>query len=110
MHDHVNDYRIQARHRLASESSEPQSIAAQVLLLPSYHPEVLVRVAEGPTGTTLRLSTFTSSLWLSLYSLTRAQPERLEEVAQVPPERAARLWAALKEATPQLLRDVPRVG
>jgi hypothetical protein len=110
MHDHVNDYRTQARHRLAWEPSEPFSRSAQVLLLPSFHPEVLLRVGEGPTGTTLCLSTFTSSLWLSLYSPTRVRPERRVEAVQVPPERAARFWSALEEVKPQLLRDVPRVG
>jgi hypothetical protein len=106
----MNDYRVQARRRLVLEPSAPLLRAARVLLLPSFHPEVFLQVSEGPTGTTLCLSTFTSSLWLSLYSLTRARPERREEEAQVPPERAARFWTALEEVKPELLQDVPRVG
>jgi hypothetical protein len=71
---------------------------------------VLVRVGEGPTGTALRLSTFTSSLWLSLYSPTRALPERREEAAQIAPERAARFWSSLEDVKPERLRNVPRLG
>src|SRR5262249_31809088 len=81
----------------------------EVLCLPSFHPEVLLQVADGPSGTTFRLATCTSSLWHSLMEPGR-WPGRTEESAVVPPERAARFWATLDALDPQAVRDSAAVG
>lgn len=109
MSDLVDDYRKKVVKLLSPVKDEPHSRLAEVLCLPSSHPEVLLQVTDGPSGCTFRLVTCTSSLWYSLSEPGR-WPGRAEESALVPPKRAARFWAVIDALNPQAIGDSAAVG
>ena len=107
MSEMLDDYRNRVVGRLSSEEDATPSRLAEALCLPSFHPEVLLRVAEWSNGTTFHLATFTSSLW---YSEPGQEPSRMDEAIHVVPERAARFWDSIEGLSPQTIRDEKTIG
>jgi hypothetical protein len=103
----LDEYCNRVVKRLSSGEGATPSRLADALCLPSFHPEVLLRVSEVTTGTTFRLATFTSSLW---YSESGQEPGKVDEAIHVPPERAARFWDTIGELNPQTIRDGTTIG
>lgn len=110
MSDFLDDYRKRVRGHLSSSEVDPPSCSTEVLCLPSFHPETLLRVTATPSGTTFRLLTFTASLWYSQYSEGGKKPERLEEAVHVPQVQADRFWRSVDELNPKMIRDQSSIG
>ena len=107
MSEMLDDYRNRVVKRLSSEEDATPSRLAEALCLPSFHPEVLLRVAEWSNGTTFHLATFTSSLW---YSELGKEPSRMDEAIHVVPERAICFWDSIEGLSPQTIRDEKTIG
>ena len=107
MNDMLDDYRKRVVKWLSPGVGDSPTRLAEVLCLPSFHPEALLRVADGPSGTTFRLAAFTSSLW---HSEPGRRPGRTEESVLMSPKRAARFWDALDALDPSTIRDSNVLG
>lgn len=103
----IDDYRRRVVKCLSLGTLTGSSRLAAALCLPSFHPETLLRVVEGPDGTSFRLATLTSSLW---YSEAGQTPRRLEETVSVSSERASRFWDSVAGLSPQTIADDPQHG
>jgi hypothetical protein len=115
--DFVGLYRARVHEQLCRsiESKDfPIRLAtkfAEVLLLPSFHPEICLQAIVDESHTRLRLATVISSIWYyendSLHAATErgAPPDLVEEVAVVSKSDGEHFWRVLDSLDSNAMKD-----
>ncbi len=118
MSDWLDDYRTHAHKLLRSRgnrrlaSSEAESAVAEVVLFPSFHPEVILQASKAAT-TSLRLTSLTESLWSwysSDVSVDAQSPQKVTETVALEQGVGDTFWRDAEELQPLVTNDRDEVG
>lgn len=109
MNDMIEDYRRMVVKFLSPDEGHGSTRLAEILFLPSFHPEALLRIVEDPSGTILHLSTFSSSLW-HFASDPVDRPVKMEETVRLAEDRATIFWEAMDTLEPGSIGDSRILG
>lgn len=107
MTDIVDQYKKRVQKKLCRAEKEDHSQLAEVLCLPSFHAETLIRVVKTADHTVIRLFSFTSSLW---YSDEDDPPVRFQESAVVALSPASEFWNRIETLNPETIRTQQQAG
>lgn len=89
MCDFIDQYRKRVQKRLSRKENEPVVRMVEILCLPSFHAETLLRIVERPDGTAFRLFTLTENLW---FAHDKRAVQRFQESTPVSKRRADKFW------------------
>lgn len=109
MPDFIDEYHAGVHRRLRSQSGKPLAFGGEltrlieVVFFPSFHPEAILQVCTA-SATTLRFTTFKSSVWYSENG-HGSKPERQTEIVQIDEERSQRFWDAVDALQPGTLQS-----
>lgn len=110
----IDEYHTGVHRRLRSQAGKPLAPGGEltrlieVVLFPSFHPEAILQVSMGNT-TTLRFSTFKSSVWYSENG-HGPKPERQTEIVQLSEGRVQEFWKAVDALRPETLESTSTCG
>jgi hypothetical protein len=114
MPDFIDEYHTGVHRRLRSQAGKTLAPGGEltrlleVVFLPSFHPEAILQVSTAST-TTLRFTTFKSSVWYSENG-HGPKPERQTEIVQLAEGRVQKFWEAVDALRPETLQSTSICG